>query len=88
MNLMLIFVKNRAVQFYGSSTKKRPKIINKRSDKDHKSSNSSSVSSSGNIKTTPTLVDLSNETNSPPPVVDLSQSDTQEVRDLYQSLTR
>ena len=69
--------------------RKDQKSSNKRSDKDHKSSNnSSSVSSSGNIKTTPTLVDLSNETNSPPPVVDLSQSDTQEVRDLYQSLTR
>ena len=59
----------------------------KRSDKDHKpSSNSSGLTS--NNKITPTLVDLSNETNSPPPVVDLSQSDTQEVRDLYQSLTR
>ena len=69
--------------------RKDQKSSNKRSDKDHKSSNnSSSVSSSGNIKTTPTLVDLSNETNSPPPVVDLSQSDTQEVCDLYQSLTR
>ena len=74
--------------FMDHRPRKDQKSSNKRSDKDHKSSNSSSVSSSGNIKTTPTLVDLSNETNSPPPVVDLSQSDTQEVRDLYQSLTR
>ena len=74
--------------FMDHRPRKDQKSSNKRSDKDHKSSNSSSVSSSGIIKTTPTLVDLSNETNSPPPVVDLSQSDTQEVRDLYQSLTR
>ena len=43
-----------------------------------------SAGSSGNRKQnkTPTLVDLSNS----PPVVDLSQSDSQEIRDLYQSL--
>ena len=73
--------------FMDHRPRKDQKSSNKRSDKDHKHSSSSSVS--GNNKTkSPTLVDLSNETNSPPPVVDLSQSDTQEVRDLYQSLTR
>ena len=43
-----------------------------------------SAGSSSNRKQnkTPTLVDLSNS----PPVVDLSQSDSQEIRDLYQSL--
>ena len=38
-------------------------------------------------KKTPSLVDLSSDaSNSPPPVVDLSQSDNLEIRDLFQTL--
>ena len=38
-------------------------------------------------KKIPSLVDLSSDaSNSPPPVVDLSQSDNHEIRDLFQTL--
>ena len=38
-------------------------------------------------KKAPSLVDLSSDaSNSPPPVVDLSQSDNLEIRDLFQTL--